>query len=61
MKHYIIDLYKNDEWVITYELSDESIETAIRRVIQEAYYDDYDVDYYIAYTEENNESKEGWV
>ena len=61
MTEYIIDFYKNNDFVITYLVSDESIQSATKRAIQEAYFNDYNVNYYITYTEESNESQEGVV
>lgn len=61
MTEYIIDFYKNNDFVITYLVADESIQSATRRAIQEAYFNDYNVNYYIAYTEESNESQESEV
>lgn len=61
MTEYIIDLYKNNDYVTTYLVTDESIQLATKRAIEEVYSDGYNIDYYITYSDETSETKEGQV
>ena len=61
MKEYTIDFYNNDEFTASYWIFATSLQMAIETACQELYLDEYPATYYVVYSQDSNETKEGWL
>lgn len=61
MENYTIDFYNNDEFTASYGVLATSMEMAIESACQALYLDGCPATYYVVFSQDLNETTEGWL